>query len=369
MLKKTKASVLAFGMLLTASAFAHHHDDMKISANFDMNYTHWSNGGSGNSGEAIPNHMHNTNANELNIQLAEIALSGSHKSLDYWVSFDAAQLSADGEFSNFITEAYLTQNINDQFSVTAGRFYGNLGFESIRAKDNWNYSRSLGFQYNPFWHQGVAANYDSGQGFAASVFAYNEINGVDSDTEHKSYSVQLSYARDNFAATYNYYTRGAGESFQAQGNDGLEIHDLSVRYDFNEQFSAAINYIMTEAAVNGGDDAEWSSLAAYVHYQANERWDFNLRYEMFEAENLAATGAGTFADNVFSRNAASTQTTAFTKNKINSITLTAGYDLMNNSKLMLEYRMDKSDEEIWGDEDGNADDSQNTIALAWVFSI
>jgi hypothetical protein len=363
MLKVKKITAIIAGTVMTVGAFAA-DGDLKISTAFDMNYTYSTNKDQGVNNYTIPNHLNNNSHNDFDIVMAEVALSGAYKTLDYFVSFNAAAVNGGG--SNAISEAYLTHNFSDMFSLTAGRFYSNLGFESYRAKDNWNYSKSIGWQATPYWHEGAALNFNMGNGFGAALFVYDQ---VDSDSEtngHKAYSAQLSYSNDSLSAVYNYYT--ASKDRKDMNNDGTpdngivlgegyNIHDLNLQYAINKEFSLAGAFYMatTEEGVTASDDLEWNSYAVYAKYMVNERFDLALRYEMFTIDNegLAIAGLSSTTDD----------------NEIQSITLTAGYDLLNNSKLKLEVRMDSSDEKIWADDDGKAADDNTTVAAAWLFNI
>lgn len=351
MLRGIKNLAIAVALVSAASAKAG-EGDFKISSWFDMNYTHNFNDVSG--GATNTNVQNNSVQDDFNVQQAEIALSGAVKNLNYFVSFDLGGHSAITT-GKYISEAYLTHNFSDKLALTFGRMYGNVGFESNRSKDNWLYSRSIGAQNTPLWHEGVAVNYNMGNGLTFGGFIYDEADNfgadalgtstINEDDKHKAYSVQVGYTMDKISATYNYFTTKDQDVATAADGQEYSIHNINAKYSHSKELAFAVAYLMANDKDGAGTkDEEWSSLALYANYMLCERTTLSGRYEMFEQDGT-------------------------TENEISSISVAASYDLLNNSKLKFEYRMDKSDDKIYADNGANKADDQNVATVAWIFSI
>jgi predicted porin len=122
----------------------------------------------------------------------------------------------------------------------------------------------------------------------------------------------------------------------------------------------ALNYVMGEQErISTDKNTEWAGYAFYARYKFNTRFSLAARYEILSDEtdkNIASSSDATFLGGTVG-------------NEINGITLTAAYDLMNNSELRFEYNQLDSDKKDFSDvSSGTAksDDGRTAYTLAWI---
>lgn len=358
---RRKLAAIVAGAMIVGSVSA---EDIKMSPVFDVSYLHSdaespTNTGNDNQGQYI------NGKDDMDVQYAGIDFSGSSKSVSWMIS---ANFAGDGDNTQFIDQATLSYAVNDNLSVTAGRFYSFVGYEAARNNGEWNYTKSIAKTISPYWHEGVSAAWDAKNGFNATAYFVDGVaNSEDSEsvgdqTSKKGVGASLSYAMDMWKAEFDYYTAANRTNGANAGDD--TIMAASFKYDFNDKFSAALTYQMGTQENSSTDEWEYKAYAAYIRFQATEKLYFAGRYEMFSEENTG--GSLGFAENATYFGTA--PAVVANEHDIDSITLTAGHNFMNGSELKLEYRMDSADEKIYTHSDGTADDGNNTVALAWLYS-
>lgn len=258
-----------------------------------------------------------------------------------------------------ITQAFVAYSPASvpNLTITAGKFYTHMGYEVTRAKDNWQYSRSLTFNYAiPFWHEGLSANYAFVPGkFGATIYLLNAWDGRVSTEANKSATLGANLNAtpiDGLTANYNYI--GGVETVR----DRREAHELNVAYAVSPQVSVAADYVMGshEKAVNTNtDDAKWSGLAFYVKYSPMSWYTLSPRYEIFNDADgyLLGTHSNTPA----------------TKHKITSITIANNFTLHDGLEARLEYRSDKSNADgYFKNSSGSNSDKQDSYTAALLYS-
>lgn len=99
-----------------------------------------------------------------------------------------------------ITNAYLTWRPADGFSVAAGTFGTIYGAEVAESWLNLNYTRGeLYFNFQPFWHTGLKAEYAT-DSFVARALLVNEPNNSTLNTGAVNVGGQVGYVSDVFSA-------------------------------------------------------------------------------------------------------------------------------------------------------------------------
>lgn len=351
---RRKLAAIVAGAMMVGSVSA---EDIKMSPVFDVSYLHSSAKSAGlNQGQYM------NSRDDLDVQYAGIDFSGTSKSLSWTISANFAGDSANA--TEFINQAFMSYAINDNASFLAGRFYSFVGFEAARNNGEWNYTKSTAKIMSPYWHEGAAISYDAKNGFAGGLYVVDGVeNNQDSatagvDSSEKGVGATVSYAMDKWKAEFDYLTSGA----RGAGNDG-DVTDMALnfKYDINDKFSFAVALQQGQEDLAANSEWEYASYAGYLRFQASEKLYFAARYEMFSEENDA--GVLNYSETLIGNTLAGT----VTENDVDSITLTVGHNFMNGSEAKLEYKMDSSDENIYLD-GGTADDSNNTVALAWLYN-
>ncbi len=142
--------------------------------------------------KAGPERTFDVQHNSISLNLAELSLQkkpttdsrgGFRLDLDYGPTQDivnASEPSGPHVFRN-IGQAYLSYQapVGKGLQIDVGKFVTPLGFEVIKTKDDWNYSRSLLFSMAiPFYHMGVRATYNVNDKLALAGFVVNGWNNA-----------------------------------------------------------------------------------------------------------------------------------------------------------------------------------------------
>ncbi len=243
-----KAIILISGVLLiytTARSEVNAKGALDVYWNTNMN--------SGQSGGAYEPLDHD----DFQVGLATINFSGSSKNVDYYLELaygDQAGGTAAGT-SGGLSQAYLTHYVNQQISVVMGRMDSNVGLEGNLAKNNMNYSHSLGFNYGgPNYGEGIAVRYSNDSGLGAALFYYDGPDQLTDSGTTNAYSAQLSYKKEKLSAIYNY--------FHEQDGLNSSIHDFIISYELFKELSLFTNIISGQFDEENLD-GNWLSIALY----------------------------------------------------------------------------------------------------------
>lgn len=257
-----------------------------------------------------------------------------------------------------ITQAFVTYSPSKvpNLSFTAGKFATHMGYEVTRAKDNWQYSRSLTFNYGiPFWHEGLSVNYGFIPGtLVATVYLLNAWDGRISTEMNKSPTAGLNINTtpiEGLSVNYNYI----GGLETADGR--REAHEINFSYAIIKEMSLAADYVLgTQEKAFAAEDAKWSGIAVYLKYSPVDWYSLSPRYEVFDDSDkgyILGTSAATPA----------------TKHKIASLTVSNNFLIGDGLEARLEYRTDRSDADgYFKDRKGAATKLQNSYAVALLYS-
>src|SRR5207248_2505839 len=125
--------------------------------------------------------------NSLTLNMAELSFAktptadsqgGFRIDLDYGATQDIVTPNRSSSFRN-IGQAYVSYyaKVGKGLQIDFGKFVTPLGFEVIKAKDDWNYSRGLLFTLAiPFYHTGLRATYNVSDKLALAGFVVNGWN-------------------------------------------------------------------------------------------------------------------------------------------------------------------------------------------------
>lgn len=310
--------------------------------------------------------------NQMTLNMAEVSMKKTAGKVTFKADLAAGEMvdqlsggsaqvatnPAANESTRNITQATITYAANNRLSFTAGKFYTPLGFEVTKAKDNWQYSRSLTFNYGiPFWHEGVSVNYAIvPKKLSTTVYILNAWDGRVSQEQNESSTVglNLNYTGvEDLTVNYNYL--GGAET----AVKGLrEVHELNATYKINETYSVAVDYIAGSqkevAALNGA--AKWTGTALYVKAKVNDLYTISPRFEIFDDSDSGFAVTGSLG-------------AAGTKQKITSVTLANNFNLNDGLEARLELRADKSDSDsFFKEKDGSVTDTQQSYTAALLYS-
>jgi hypothetical protein len=232
--------------------------------------------------------------------------------------------------------------------VKAGKMATLAGAEVIEEKDNWNISRSFLYGYAiPITHTGVRANYKINDIYD---FTFGVNRGWDTfrhdNNDSVSYEARLGAALSeklNLGATVI-----AGPEQEDHDRNNRRLLDLVATYKFNDKLTGMLNLDIAdeEKAANDGGKARWQGLEAYLKYDCNEKLSFAWRGEAFQDKGGSRTGD---RQNLFEN------------------TVTAQYKFRENLIGRLEYRHDRSNEDVFAQGNGFSG-NQNTIAASLMIT-
>jgi hypothetical protein len=359
-------------VLETAEGF-----DLKVSGVIDIYYLYNQNGynlkpgadsaSSDDDYDRLTYRNYDDTHSDIVLNLFELTFQGQYKFLSFYADLDfgnfAEQNAAESDdgATHHIGQAYLRYSKGPmEFSV--GKMYTNIGYESPKAIDNWNTSRSFAYMIGtPTWHEGISIKHSYANGVHWALFAYDSFDAQRSDNnDQKTASLQIGYEADKLSWVLNSM---AGNESDRKANSSrqsalTQIHHAAVQYDPDERWSFALTalYAHDEAVGNGAnpDDSMWRQAALYVHH-SRDTWSLTARAELIEfLGELPLSEAG----EVIEEDILSFQ----------SYTLTYARTVAELSELRFEVRGDSTNEKFYMRDNSvdNLVNNQTTYSVAWL---
>lgn len=351
---------------------------------------HW-NLGTGNNNNAPYRFNSPSKADGFNLNVVQVRLEkpldesdwGSGYRVDLWAGPDANTLGTQsgGNASDFgIRQAYvaLRAPVGNGIDFKMGVFDSIIGYESIDASQNPNYTRSYGNTIEPTTHTGLLASYRFSDLISASLGIANTTgpainsraflgdafgNNAYSET-YKTYMGSLAITAPEslgFLAGSTLYV-GAVNGF----NNSL-LGSGAGAPSFNGYVGATLATPVTGLRVGGAFDimsvdttydaaadtevnADIETIAGYISYQATEKLSLHGRAEWVHMDvDSPAIGVANFgpSDNFY------------------ALTATAQYDLWQNVISRLEFRWDRTDDgKAFGEDNNGNADRRNAFLIA-----
>jgi len=204
---------------------------------------------------------------------------------------------AANEPTHNVTQAFVTYQATDRFSMMAGKFYTHIGFEVTRAKDNWQYSRSLLFNYGPFWQQGVGFTYAlAPEKLTGTLYVINGWDGRTSQEGNRELSLgaSLNYVGiQDLTLNYNYI---GGRESPVAARPRRQLHEVNALYKISDRYQTALDvHHGTQSHVPGENQVSWWGAAVYFKAQVTETYSISPRYEYFDDSDAGLVLVGGFA--------------------------------------------------------------------------
>ena len=196
-------------------------------------------------------------------------------------------------FAQYLKEAYLSYlaPVGKGLQIDFGKFVTTNGAEVIETTGNWNYSRSLLFNYAiPFYHFGLRAKYNFSDKFNITGLVVNGWNNIVDNNTGKTLGVSLGWnPNKKWAIVQNYY---AGPEEFHDNSDWRQLSDTVVTYTATSKLSLMANYDYGRGDVvpTVARPVAWQGVAAYGRYAFNDRYAFALRGEYFDDRDGFNTG-------------------------------------------------------------------------------
>jgi len=269
--------------------------------------------------------------------------------------------------SSAIKQAYFTYKATEKLSFTVGQFGTHIGYEVIDAPINYNYSLSNLFNNGPFYHVGAKATYAFSDKVTLMAGLVNNWDNLFDNNKQKSIIAQL-YIKpaDGWNVYLNYIgghgddtyltTVGAGTPLE---NYNRSLFDITTGYQITDKFYVGLNaaYGFYQFNVSGADETaitdlygstkpSWGGVAVYSNYAISSVLGIGARYEYFNDDKYVR----------------------YIGTKNTSLTITAPITVADGRVIFKpELRIDTAAKAYYEDKDGNAQKSQQTIGMAFIY--
>jgi len=210
-------------------------------------------------------------------------------------------------------------------TVQAGLFNSFLGYDSLYAKDNFNYTRPWGGDYTPYLMFGINASYPFNDRLTGALFVINAFFHLSHVNNAPSYGGQLAYKlteRMTVKETLYYGPDQADTSLRY-----WRLFSDSIVEWKGDDVTVAFEYqVGTEstAGVPGSPRVFWTSALLPIQWRIGGPWSVAVRPEFYWDPNGRLTGFDQL---------------------VKAVTTTLGYRVpyrWTNTILRLEYRYDES---------------------------
>lgn len=302
--------------------------------------------------------------NQISLSLLEFSVLAKYGEVSLLTDLDfgsfadsnAASSSASGksidEVSKHLGQAVVMwRPAGSKFQLDVGKMYSHVGAETVKSKDNFNYSRTVLFAYGmPFWHTGLRLGYELvPEKLQASVYLYNGWNSIYDNNQSKSVGAQLKYSPTPLV-TVAYNFLGGPERADSE-KDRKTVHELNSSWTLSENLRLLTELLYGEeqgATVAGSRaKAEWYGGFAALKAALSDLSYISPRFEIFRDQHGSILSGG--------------------PQTIKSGTLTYGHTLTRGLDLRAEGRWDSSSRNVFSK--GLASkDSQTTILAALLFT-
>ncbi|MDH4369875.1 MAG: porin [Nitrospira sp.] len=185
--------------------------------------------------------------------------------------------------------------IGNGLKVTAGLFNSYIGYQSIYARYNLNYTRSYMADNAPYFVFGLSATYPVNEATTVGFYIINEYNYLSHINNQPSYGMQVAWKpTTRLTLTENLYY-GADQS-----NTAIEFwrffSDSIIEWKDGPFTFAAAYDIGTENAAElpGHPRTFWTAGALYAHWNVSGPWSVALRPEFYWDRNARITGSEQF---------------------------------------------------------------------------
>jgi hypothetical protein len=252
------------------------------------------------------------------------------------------------DYLKYVQQAYISYLVpaGTGLTIDFGKFVTPAGAEVIESKDNFNYSRGLLFALAiPYYHTGARIGYTLNDKVSVTGFLVNGWNNVRDNNSDKTVGVSLSVKPTAKLGVIGNYLVGKEQSGDANGGT-RNLIDLVASYAATGKVSVLGNFDYGSDKADG-TGVDWYGVALGVKYQANDRWAFSPRYEVFFDDDGFATG---------------------TSQTVQEITLTGEYKAPAGLIARFEFRTDFSDESYFVKDDQSTSKTQPSIAIGLIYA-
>jgi len=222
----------------------------------------------------------------------EFSVQGGKDSASFGYSATAPNVSNANVLRHFgLADVSYLAPVGNGLTVQGGLFSSLIGYDTLYAKDNFNYTRPWGADYTPYLMFGVNASYPFTKKITVTGFVINDYAHLAHPNNVPSFGGQLSYSATdhlNFKETVLYGPHQADTSL-----DFWRFFSDSIAEWKQNRLTMAFEYqIGTEKVnVSGTPRALWMAAQLPFHRVIAGPWSFTLRPEVAWDRNGRWTGS------------------------------------------------------------------------------
>ncbi|MDP5138842.1 MAG: porin, partial [Spirosomaceae bacterium] len=311
------------------------------------------------------------NANSFQVGLAQLKTTYSKGSVTGVIDLVFGNHADLGNYANIISplsggespltstalaikQAYFSWAMNDKFTLTAGQFGTNVGYEVIDAPVNFNYSLSNLFGNGPFYHTGVKLDIAASDNLALMVGVNNGLDSKDDNNKSKGVMAQIYTApADGWDLYLNYFGSNEGTKDDPATYSWL---DITTSYQITDKFMLGLNAVPYASLKTNGGTQSWYGAALYANNKITDKFALGVRAEYFDNSEggiylLDIDGGGV---------------------AVTSLTVTGNVDITENLMFKPEFRFDSYNNsngtnQLFDKNGGLTKNTQSTIGGAFIF--
>ncbi len=238
-------------------------------------------------------------SNQISLNLAEISLKKTGNEVGFVIDLDfgkVADASASSTIASSVVVDDVSKHIGQAFityspetikglSLRVGKMASHVGEETQKAKEDWQYSRSLSFTYGlPFWHVGADIGYSIvPEKLHLSTYIYNGWNSIYDNNPGKSLGAQVKFTpNSNVIVAYNVI---CGPELTDRTDSIRTVHDLYGNLTLSQSLAFNIEFVTareTSAPLRDGvGDASWHSVLFSTRHMLTNKFSMSPRYEIY----------------------------------------------------------------------------------------
>jgi hypothetical protein len=234
--------------------------------------------------------------------------------------------------NSVINQMYMYWNVNENTTVTMGRFNTFIGFERISPVENFNYSMSHAFTFGPRNHNGLMVDFKYVNNWRLKLAVMNPMETTDFNNTG-DYSVGFQISNGNLKLGF-------------LNSQKSRFIDLTSGFNITENFYMGLNAQFAnykDGELNGRIDESYKSLSIYPQITSSETFSWGMRLEYIHF--------GDFGDD-----------------KINVIspTLTANFQI-DDLTIKPELRLDSSNQDLFINNDVSPTGTLSSFVLGAVY--
>ncbi len=221
----------------------------------------------------------------------ELTIQGGNDSEAFGFSATAPNLPGYKVLRHFgPTDVSYLAPIGKGLTFQGGIFNSFIGYESLYAKDNFNYTRSWGADFTPYLMMGVNATYPFNDKLTGSIFLINGYAHLADANSVPSSGGQVAYK------TTTHWTLKQTELFGPHQSDTAfefwRVLSDSIAEWKRDPFTVAFEYQASteKVATTGHPQALWMAWQLPVHWAIDRHWAVTVRPEVAWDRNGRWTG-------------------------------------------------------------------------------